>query len=262
MRPRIVVAGSGTAGLACAAELGGAAEATVVERLPVIGGERWEEPRIAALQAGAEGAGARFVAGSQVLRFTGTSVLVVGVTTAEVEADALVVATGHRPQTAAEAGIAGPRLAGVLPGTVALHLLDHGVALGRRPLVFGGGKMADEVVERLRKQEVEATVVADGRIVRLEGGPRVEAAWVEGTDREPERVAADAVILARGRVPYRNVDGAVLPAAGVVFAQPGTEPADGPDVERAGRAAAVEALEAARAPRTAAEPPLRIGGPR
>jgi hypothetical protein len=122
--------------------------------------------------------------------------------------------------------------------------------------------MADEVVGRLRRRGVEATVVADRRIVRLEGRPRVEAAWVADTDGKRERIDADAVILARGRVPYRNVDGAVLPAAGVVFAQPGTEPQDGPDIERAGRAAAAQALEAARAPRTAAEPPLRIGGPR
>jgi pyruvate/2-oxoglutarate dehydrogenase complex dihydrolipoamide dehydrogenase (E3) component len=260
---RIVVAGSGTAGLACAAALAGDVETTLVERLPVIGGEHWDEPRIAELRAEAERAGVRMLPGCQVLRSTGERVLVVGVTTAELPADALVVATGHRPMTAAEAGIAGPRLAGVLPATVALHLLEHGVLLGRRPLVLGPGGLADEAAAHLRAAGAEdVALLNDGRILRLEGSARVEAAWIERHGAEPERVEADAVVLARGRIPYRNVDGAVLPAPGVVFAQPRTEPRDGPEVEAAGRAAAAEALAAADVPRTPAEPPLRIGGPR
>lgn len=260
---RIVVAGSGTAGLACAAALAGEAETTLVERLPVIGGEYWDELRTAELRAEAERAGVRVLAGCQVLRYTGERALVAGMTTTELPADALVVATGHRPMTAAESGIAGPRPAGVLPATVALHLLEHGVLLGRRPVVLGPGGLADAAAAHLREAGAEqVTLLADGRILRLEGRARVEAAWIERAGGEPERVEADAVVLARGRIPYRNVDGAVLPAAGVVFAQPGTEPRDSPEVEAAGHAAAAEALEAARAPRTAAEPPLRIGGPR
>jgi Pyridine nucleotide-disulphide oxidoreductase len=260
---RIAVAGSGTAGLACAAALGGRAEATLVERLPVIGGEHWDEPRIAELRADAERAGVRMLPGCQVLRYSGERALIAGMTTAELPADALVVATGHRPMTAAESGIAGSRLAGVLPATVALHLLEHGVLLGRRALVLGPGGLADDAAIHLRAAGAEeVTLLAEGRILRLEGDLRVQAAWIERDGGEPERVEIDAVVLARGRVPYRNVDGAVLSAPGVVFAQPGTEPRDGPEVEAAGRVAAAEALEAARAPRTAAQPPLRIGGPR
>ena len=271
MRPRVGIAGSGLAGLACAAALAPRADVLVFERLPLVGGDHWEDERIRALTQQSKAEGASFFAGSHVLRWENGSALVIGEHTGQVALDALVIATGHRPWTRAELGIEGPRLGGLLPATVALHLLDFGVRFGARPTVIGSSRWAFELVQRLPKPTI--VVVPNGsaarltasngievferaRPMRVEGGPRVAALLVELADGQRMTVETDGVLLAHGRIPYRNVEGAISACPRVVFAQPGEQAADDEAVEAAGRAAAAEALRLVTLPATA-----RIGGP-
>ena len=268
MRPRVAIAGSGVAGLACAAALGRAAETSVLERLPVAGGEHWQEPLVARLVADARAVGARFVLATQAVRWDGRRLLALGEESAVLDADALVVATGHRPLTRAELGIVGPRCGGIVPASVALHLVHHRVVLGRRPVVVGGAPDALALAGR-----IGAAVVAPGgldadppapayeaRPVAVDGFPRITALHAELRDGRRIRLDCDALVLAEGRVPYRNVDGAVLGGPGVAFAQPGGRARDDAATEAAGRAAAEQALVAAGEERPARELQLRIGG--
>lgn len=270
MRPSIAVAGSGVAGLACAAALRRRGEAVVLERLPVAGGEQWQESLVARLVAEARASGARFLLGTQAVRWDGRRLLALGQESAIVEADALVIATGHRPLTRAELGIVGPRCGGIVPATVALHLVHHGVVLGRRPVVVGGSAEALALARRIGA----AVLVSGGldehpgvqaydrsRAVAVEGFPRITGVLVERADRSRFRVECDALVLAEGRAPYRNVDGAVLGGPGVVFAQPAGRARDDAATEAAGRAAAERALAVAREERSSQEPELRIGAP-
>jgi hypothetical protein len=248
------------AGLSCAAALGDSADCHVFERLPVPGGEAWEEPHVAERAEAAERAGMRFLGGTQVLRFHTGRLLAVGQHTRRGQFAALVVATGHRPLTRAELGIAGPRCAGILPGTVAAHLARHGMDFGR--VVVVGDDAALPLVEELlargrrrvtlvlpdgaggRVPRCDALEFHEGRVVELGGSTRVEWLGLEsGGAVAPRRLACDTVILAYGRVPYRNVEGAVWEAPQVVFAQAGGGFPDGQESEAAGIAAAETVLQ-------------------
>lgn len=252
------------AGLSCAAALGGRADVRLIERLPVPGGESWEEPHVAARVEAAAAAGVRFDAGTQVLRFRAGRLLALGEHTATATVAALVIATGHRPLTRAELGIAGPRCAGVLPGTVAAHLVHHGVRLGRVAVV--GDATALTLVDALvaAGHERVELVLPDGAATRLRGAPAVvphegfrpvglggstRVEWLSVTaapGAEPRRLACDSVILAYGRVPYRNVEGAIFDAPGVLFAQAAGGIPDGDASEAAGAAAAEAVLRLLR----------------
>ncbi len=266
------------AGLACAAALTGRAEVVALERLPVTGGEHWEEARVARLVASAAAAGTRFLLGTQAIRWNGVDVVAAGQEAGMVEAAALVVATGHRPRTRSEAAIEGSRAVVMLPATVALHLLHHRVGLGEHVTVVGAGRWARRVVPALLERgTAEVTVVADrpeantvsmSRVTVVAGrARRAIADGVNGTALEVEgegatvRVACDRVVLAAGRVPYRNVDGAILQAPGVVFAQAGDASEDENASEEAGVAAASEALRKAGEGRRRRTLPLRTGAP-
>ncbi len=281
VKPRVVIAGSGLAGLACAVALAGRAECAVFERLPVIGGEDWADERLAQLVRRAAAAGVQFVAGTQAVRWDGRSLLAVGQRTRQLDADVLVVATGHRPLTRAELGIQGVRCGGILPVTVALHLLRHRVSLGHAPLVIGGGGWASQAVSALLDSPARhVTVLApDGVLAPLAGPPRVDVhpgarpVGIGGGDRvsvveavtpsgESVRHPCDAVVLAHGLVPYRNIDGAIDNGPGIVFAQAGSDRADDNTAETVGRVAAEQALDLVGRERTVQELTLRIGGPR
>jgi hypothetical protein len=151
-------------------------------------------------------------------------------------ADHLVYAGGSRPATAAELGIAGPRLAGVLPATVALHFAEAGVLLGRRVVFVGCGDWAHAAAHVIAEQDCEITVVApagaapprfrhealfsDWTASAVAGTRRVSALHVERAGHT-HRITCDAVILAESPRPLRNVDGAVMePCQQVTFAQP------------------------------------------
>ncbi len=232
----IAVVGSGVAGLACAEALG---ECVVFERLPVAGGEEWEHLReeVASCRA------ATFATGTQAIRWDGHTLQSIGFHGGDHAFDAVVIATGHRPSTAAELGIAGGRTSGIFPATVAIHLLHHGATLGRRVVVAGSGRWAEPVLA-----ELSGAVHVD-RVDAVRGAERVERVEV-GDDA----LECDALVLAAGNHPYRNVDGAISQGPGVVFAQ-------GPDSVEAGRRAAEEARREAARPSASIETVMRIGPP-
>ena len=270
MTPRVAIAGSGVAGLACAVALAPRADTVVLERLPVAGGEHWSEPLEAQLVAQAQVAGTRFALGTQAVRWNGTRLLALGQENALLDADALVVATGHRPFTRGELAIGGPRCGGILPATVALHLVHHGVRLGRRPIVVGGSSAALALARRIGASVVAPSglggepgvpVYENARPLAVAGFPRITALVTSLPDGGTVRLDCDALVLAEGRVPYRNVDGAVLAGPGVVFAQPGGRARDDTATEAAGRAAAEQALVLGAEEREPEELELRIGGP-
>jgi pyruvate/2-oxoglutarate dehydrogenase complex dihydrolipoamide dehydrogenase (E3) component len=256
----VVIAGAGQRGLICAAQLAAAgADVVVVERLPHPGGQE-PERSTARLAKAAVRAGARFVLGTLAVQYDGTVVDVLGVDGAgSLPCGALVVATGSRPATRAELGITGDRCAGVVPGSAALHLTQAGVLLGHRPLVAGSGAFAahcahvqlaagaSEVTMTLParaagevKVPAGVRVFAGYRVASVHGTSRVEAAVLrrdsmpsegegepphpEGLslsgDGEPQRIAADALILAAEMRPMRNIEGAITDREGVFFCQP------------------------------------------
>lgn len=250
------------------------------ERLPVIGGEHWEDAHVSQLVREVSLGGVRMLPATQVLRWDGHSLLAVGQESGSTHVDVLVVATGHRPLTRAELGIGGSRCGRILPGTVALHLLHHHVPIGRRPIVVGGSDLALAAVSGLLEGGAErvSVLAPDGlslplassthvevneraRPVRVDGGSGVSSVWAETPSGEHVEVSGDALVLAYGRVPYRNIDGAVVDEPGVVFAQPATDPRDDAVTEDAGTEAAARALAQAERPRQRLELPLRIGGP-
>ncbi len=253
--PGVLIVGAGLAGLAVAAELGDRRPVTVVERLPAVGGTAgYEDPVVRCLQARADAAGARWLPATTALRWRGDSALVAGPDGIRwLHAAHLVYAGGLRPCTAAEAGIFGPRVAGLLPATVALHLLEGGVLLGRRVVVLGGGHWARAVGARLLRQPCEVTSVGappdrplDGasrhlsgwRARAIDGRGRVSSVTVE-RDGMTQRLPCDAVIVAAPTRPLRNVDGAVLPGSrNVTFVQPGGAETSPADLVVAARAAA------------------------
>jgi len=148
----VVVAGAGRTGILVSrmlAERG--IGVTLVERLPAPGGQE-PETDAAQLARAASRAGVRMMLGTLAAEFRQGQVHTLGVEGAvTLSADALVVATGSRPQTRAELGIAGERGAGVMPGSATRHLLDSGVLLGRHPLVIGDGHLAEELCSALGK---------------------------------------------------------------------------------------------------------------
>ncbi len=261
--PAVVVVGAGITGLSCAAELRDYAAVTVVDRVPVPGGVHgWEAPETRELAAAA---GVRLLLGATAVRWDGERLLVIWQDGAELlPASALVIATGTRPLGRAELGIAGPRPAGVAAATVAVHLAENGLLVGRRPLIAGGGDWALRAAEELLHAGAESVTVAapDGvlvpglagggrlrlmagaRPVALGGGARVEHVVLAGG----ERVDCDALVLAHGVVPLRNVDGAVWQGPRTVYAQPVDDPATVGGARSAGS-------EAARAVRSLLESP-------
>jgi hypothetical protein len=236
----IAIVGAGVAGLASAAELAASATVTVFDRLPAVGGVLgYEHPLVRALQDEASAAGAAMDLGTTVLRREDGRVLVAGPDGIRwLAVDALVFAGGSRPATLAEGPIAGSRLAGVLPAPVAEHLLEAEVLLGHRVVVTGGGHWARAVLARLVDQNCTVTFVAEDEDAAADGAGHADAVltgWrpiaVEGRGRIAEtllerdgrrmRLACDALVLAGGERPLRNVDGAVLePAPGVAYVQP------------------------------------------
>ncbi|BBZ32037.1 FAD-dependent oxidoreductase [Mycolicibacterium confluentis] len=257
-RPHIAIAGSGLAGLHTAAQLAPSADVTVYERLPVAGGEHWEDPSHARLITDAQQLGVRFAPGTQVIRWEGDRLLAVGTFGGIVAADAFVVATGHRPPTRAELRIDGDRCAGVVPATLALHLLQQRVRLGTDVVIAGDAPWAKECIELMTGASVRwlgAQGRPAARVTATHGMPRITGVTVvDGQD--VEEIACDCLILAGPPLPYRNVDGAILDDAPVVFAQ-GAD-----DHALVGQRAARAALDLAQnefRTRIAVEP--RIGRP-
>jgi pyruvate/2-oxoglutarate dehydrogenase complex dihydrolipoamide dehydrogenase (E3) component len=228
----------------------------LVDRIPVAGGVHgWDTRETRSAEAAVRSRGGILHLGETAVRWDGEQLLVMGQEGARrIAARALVVAAGSRPLGRAELGLAGPRPAGILAATVACHLSETGLLAGRRPAVVGGGDWAARAVgELLHAGAEQIQVVAPEGILRrfpespavtmrtaspvaVEGGPRVSALRLQGG----ERVECDALVLAHGLVPLRNVDGAVWEGTRTVYAQPAGDPATVSAAQRAGAAAAAE----------------------
>lgn len=278
--PGVLVVGAGACGLALATELAARGAVTVVDRLPAVGGVLgYEHPAIRRLQARADAARVSWLLATTALRWRGDAALVAGPDGIRwLPAGRLVYAGGTRPATATELGIAGARPAGVLAASVALHLLEAGVLLGRRVVVLGGGHWAAVVGAHLARQPCHVTSVtaageepldgADEHVLgwhatEIDGRGRVSAVTLApappaGFEAGPSQLGAappapahgpslrlpcDAVVLATPCRPLRNVDGAVVPGSpGVTFVQPDGTHASVDDAVAAARAAAAELL--------------------
>ncbi len=250
----ILVVGAGLAGLTVAAQLGRHCPVTVVERLPAPGGRAgFESHDIRRLQRECAAAGVRLLLGTTALRWCAGRLLVVGPPHTEwLAGQWLVFAGGTRPATPAELGLVGGRLAGVFSATVAHHLLEAGVVLGRRPVLVGTGHWAEAVLPELARSAMCIEIIgaaipheagqsstvgeadyrtSSGDAVSLRRWPRYRAIEVHGSDRVnrvrisngciEHQLSCDAVILAGQLRPLRNVDGAVRDCAPrVSFVQP------------------------------------------
>lgn len=238
---RVIVVGAGLSGLAAAESLAATHRVSVVERLPAAGGVwGFDHPAVIELERSCSRLGVDFLLGATALRWRDGRLLVVAPgRTRWLPSESLVFAGGTRPGTAAELGIVGSRLSGVFAATVAHHLAEAQILLGRRPVVVGGGDWAEVVIpELLGRCRGHVTVVGDdiGELSRrwpqLSWWPGYRVASVHGDQRVQHvvahdrrgcvhRIECDAVILAGDLRVIRNVDGANLDtAADTVFVQP------------------------------------------
>ena len=225
----VVVVGAGVSGLAAACELSSRLQTIVVDRLPVIGGidAGYEEELVVSLKRRCDRSGVRFLLGTTALRWSPERrLLVAGPAGIKwLAAHHLVYAGGTRPSTQAELGITGDRLGGVMPSTVAYHLLEAGVRLGERVVVLGASDWAARVTRQLVKQGCHVSVIpmsepasrppyADAwwprwKPVSLHGRGRVREILL-ACDGQREKLLCDAVILAAQMRPMRNIDGAIF----------------------------------------------------
>jgi len=258
--PRVGVVGSGQCGLIVSRLLAEAsADTIVIERLPALGGQEPERPLTDSLADAAFGAGVWLKPATLAVSWERGVLAILGIDGAErIELDTLVVATGTRPATPGELGIVGDRCAGVVPASAAIHLTESGVLLGHRPAILGSGALAARLAALLREAGASSvTVIANDaellnpidadqfylgwRLESIHGTGRVNAVVV-CRDGTRERVLADAVILAAGRLPMRNIEGAVFPNRGVVFCQSRADPKNIHDANSVARRAVEEAL--------------------
>jgi NADPH-dependent 2,4-dienoyl-CoA reductase/sulfur reductase-like enzyme len=238
--PHIAIAGSGLAGLQCATLLAHQARVTVFERLPVAGGEHWQDANHRVLIRRADAAGVKFCPGTQVIRWEGDRLLAIGEHGGLANIDALVVATGHRPSTRAELNIDGDRNSPVLPVTVALHLLAQNVALGDHIVIDGDSAWTAACINALIRStrppsritvmtgesgastsinaDTRIDVIVKSRITATHGRPRIIGITIDESGAR-RQIACDCLILSGAAQPYRNIDGAVLDDATVAYAQ-------------------------------------------
>jgi NADPH-dependent 2,4-dienoyl-CoA reductase/sulfur reductase-like enzyme len=260
MSGHVVVAGAGRSGLHAARLLAGRGLAvTVVERLPHPGGQE-PEPGTARLAATARNTGARFLLATMVVSLTGQHAETLGISGAQrLPADALVVATGSRPATLAELRISGDRCAGILPGSAAIHLIEAGVLPGWNPVVLGSGDLAQhcltaclragaQCVSAVRPAPATFTVppragAYDGwELDSIQGGPRVRRV-VLSKDGDTLTVQADAVVLAHGRRPMRNIDNALHDTGIVVGCHSAADPKTDEDAVSTAADAAAQVMK-------------------
>jgi len=251
MTAPFAVVGAGPSGLGCAAVLAAEGPVVLIDRLPVPGGTAgWDGREIRGCVRQVRRLGVRMRLGETALRWDGGRLLLAAPGRAEwLDAAALFVACGLRPATLADWRVTGERPAGVIPATVAEHLLQTGVRLWATIVVAGDGPWAAAVGRSARRLGTRVIAVSDhtdhtghtGHTSHTghsdhgdwadERHPRPKQWSITGRDRvtgvrlEGEagltELACDGVVLAGDPVPARNIDGAVLSdAAGVTYVQP------------------------------------------
>ena len=234
-RSKVVVVGAGIAGLTVAGALASSADVTMIDRLPAAGGVLgYEHPAVRAEAAHARAGGVRSLLGTTALRWVDSRLLVAGPNGIEwLSVDRLVYAGGARPAVPSELRLLGPRVAGVVAATVAVHLAEAEVSMGRSVCLVGISDWAERAARIVRHQGARVTVVSTDegrppdygdqwwmgwRAVAIEGTRRVSALIVARGDSH-QRITCDTLILAGDSRPLRNVDGAIADAPGVEFAQ-------------------------------------------
>ena len=233
MTAPFAVVGAGPSGLGCATVLAAEGPVVLIDRIPVPGGTAgWDGREIRGYVTTVRRLGARMRLGETALRWDGRRLLLVSPGGAGwLDAAGLFVACGLRPATLADWRVTGDRPAGVIPATVAEHLLQAGVRLWSTVVVAGDGPWAASVARSARRLGTRVIAVSDHADWADERHPRPKQWSITGRDRvtgirlEGEagvtELACDGVVLAGDPAPARNIDGAVLPgAAGVTFVQP------------------------------------------
>lgn len=232
--PTLVV-GAGPSGLGCALALAEQGPVEVFDRIPVPGGEQgWTSQPVKDLVRQVVRAGVRLTLGVSACAWENHKLLVAAPGDIRWKPGShLFFAGGLRPATAADTGVTGDRPAGVLPATVASHLLEAGVPLWRRPVLVGSGPWVEHIDARVTASGGTTTKVAatfgprgtaDTRWGGIEviGRTRVTAVRVPSEHGHRE-IPCDAVILGADPRPVRNVEGALADdSTGVTFVQPVT----------------------------------------
>jgi thioredoxin reductase len=233
--PGVIVVGAGACGLGAAIAHAETDEVMLVDRIPVAGGEAgYEHPDVRKTLAAALGAGVRFKLGATAIRWEQRRLLVCEPGAVRwYEASRLVFAGGVRPATIAELGLTGDRAAGVLPVTVARHLLEADPALWRHVVIIGSGCGAPHAAAMITSRGGSVTYVGEdpiaprwathsrcgSRAVAIVGRSRVTSLRLTH-DGEPALIRCDAVLLAADPRPVRNVDGAIADDAdGLLYVQ-------------------------------------------
>ncbi|HEY6278241.1 MAG TPA: hypothetical protein VIX86_18135 [Streptosporangiaceae bacterium] len=188
-----------------------------------------------ALMAEARHRGVRFRLGNAGVRWEPGRLLVAGPGRIEwLPGERLFYAGGLRPATAADQSITGDRPAGVLPATVAHHLLAAQNRMWDRLAVIGDGPWATTVATRARAGG--STIIAITRgckapawadevttqaaQITIVGRDRVRAVRVRAKQQWAD-IPCDGVVLAADPQPNRNVTGALHDdSPGVAFVQP------------------------------------------
>jgi D-hydroxyproline dehydrogenase subunit alpha len=259
-RNHIAVVGAGIAGMAAAAELAGRTEVTVLDRLPVPGGVLpYDLPPVRELRDRCDSEGVGWLLGTTAVRWEHGRLLTVGPSGIRwLDAAHLVFAGGCRPATAAELTLAGPRLAGVLPAPVAVHLAEAKVTIGRQVVIIGTGDWARVARDAIAHQRSQVTLIAtkaggqasfphDALIsgwspFAVAGDGRVSTLTLERAGQR-HVLDCDAVILASSARPLRNVDGAITdPADAVTFVQSAADQGSWEQVAAASRTAVARLL--------------------
>jgi hypothetical protein len=236
MTAPLLVIGAGPTGLGCATELATARPVELIDRIPVPGGEAgWSAPEITALASDARRRGVRFRLGNTALRWEPGRLLIAGPGRIEwIPGERLFYAGGLRPATAADLHITGDRPAGVLPATVAHHLLTAQNRLWRRLAVIGDGPWAGPVAAHAHAggstiiaitPDCDAPDWADEAITQaaqiiITGRDRVQAVRAR-TGLQWTETACDGVVLTGSPRPNRTITGALADdTPGVTFIQP------------------------------------------
>ena len=259
----LLVVGAGVAGLAIAAETASYGPVLVIDRLPAIGGVLgYEDATVQRLHREASVAGANFLLATTALRWKNDQLLVAGPAGINwLMGRWLAFCGGTRPSTPAELGVGGSRPAGVYSATVAVHLLEAGVRLGSVVVLVGGNDWAARAAARLAKQGARVIrVFEEGayhgsdedrrfgwKLLEIHGNPRVTEVIIGrhvAAHSDIARIPCDAVVLASGLRPMRNVEGAVFQGRHVTYVQPVADTSPTSVVEEFAREAARQIVNA------------------
>jgi NADPH-dependent 2,4-dienoyl-CoA reductase/sulfur reductase-like enzyme len=228
----VAVVGAGLTGLRLATQLAGQEPVTLVDRVPVLGGHAgYDDPEVRRLERELRDAEVTTWLGATACRWQQNRLLVVGHDAIRwLPARHLFVAAGARPATAAELGLVGERGAGVFAATVAQHLLETRAVRWDRPVVIGNSWWAPEIAAHMHALGAYVTAVlprpspspkwadetwSGWTPLRMRGIPRVDGLEVV-RDGDTTTIACDAIILADGPRPIRNIEGAIADDAEAV----------------------------------------------